>query len=374
MQIREIDVNDKTDIRRFVYFPFELYRNHPLWSPPFVSGMFSALDPNGHPSRKHIDAAFFIAESDGQVIARVAAVHNHRHSEFTGKETAFFSFFEAYDDSRATQMLFEAAFAWMRARGLIKVIGPRGLVGSDAGGVLVDGFAHPPAMNVPWNYDYYDRLIKAAGFVKDTQHYSGYIDLTTYQFPERVLEMLEKLKKRSSLSVKSFTNKKELLTWAPRALNVHRRAFINNHEYYPPTEQESAMIIDDLMLVADPHLIKMAVQDDEVIGFILAYPDINNGIRRAKGRIWPFGWVHIYREKHRTRWVDVNGLGILPEKRGLGCNALLYMELLKSLKERGFEHLEAVMVDENNYRSKSDNLTMGVNFYKTHRCYTLKLA
>lgn len=197
--------------------------------------------------------------------------------------------------------------------------------------------------------------------------------MTTYQFPERIFEMAEKIRKRGGFSIKSFDSTKELLAWAPRALEVHRKAFVNNHEYYPPTEGESQSIIDDLLSVADPRLIKLILHGEDVVGFILAYPNINKGIRKAKGSLWPFGWYHILQAKKKSKWVDVNGLGILPEFRGMGSNALLYLELVRTIKELGYEHLEAVMVDENNYRSKSDNLTMGVNFYKTHRCYEMHL-
>lgn len=369
MQIRQINVGRGRDVLAFIQFPFELYKDHPLWVPPLVAGMRSALDPGGHPAYEHTEAAFFVAESEGQVLARVMTVHNHRHNQHTGTKTAFFSFFEAADDEQAVASLFEAAFSWMRQQGLRHVIGPRGLIGSDSSGVLVEGFEHPPALNVPWNFPYYDHLIKRIGFEKDTQHYSGFIDLTQYQFPERIFEIVDKVKQRGEFTVKSFRNKRELLEWAPYTLEVHRKAFIHNHEYYPPTERESQSIINDLLLVADPRLIKLVLQAGEVVGFVLAYPNINEGIRRARGSMWPLGWVHILRAKRRTKWADVNGLGILPEKRGLGSNALLYAELLKSLREGGYEHLEAVMVDENNYRSKSDNLTMGVTFYKTHRCY-----
>lgn len=373
MEVRQLDIRNKKEVNAFIRFPFNLYKDHPLWVPPLLNGVRSSLDSDSHPSYRHSEAAFFTAQSEGQMLARVGVVQNHRHNEYTKTNKAFFCFFEATQDQQAVNGVFERAGDWAKARGLDMLIGPRGLIGSDASGILVEGFDHPPALNVPYNYPYYDELVTNFGFVKDTQHYSGFIDLTTYQFPERIFEMAEKIRKRGGFTIKSFSTTKELLAWAPRALEVHRKAFINNHEYYPPTEEESRSIVSDLLGVADPRLIKLILHGEDVVGFILAYPNINAGIRRAKGEVWPFGWFHLMRAKQQTKWVDVNGLGILPEFRGMGSNALLYLELVRTLKDLGYEHLEAVMVDEKNYRSKSDNLTMGVTFNKTHRCYELHL-
>lgn len=373
MEIRQLNPQNKKEVDRFIRFPFDLYREDPLWVPPLLGGMRSALNPNAHPSYQHSEAAFFTAEADGGILARLGVVHNRRHNEYTRTKKAFFCFFEAADDAQAAAGVFDAAIGWAKKRGLELLIGPRGLIGSDASGVLVEGFEHPPAMNVPYNYPYYDKLVTGVGFKKDTQHYSGFIDLTTYRFPDRIFEMAEKIRRRGGFSIKSFETVKELLAWAPRALDIHQKTFMDNHEYYPPTEGESRSIVNDLLSVADPRLIKLILRGEQVVGFVLAYPDINAGIRKAGGELWPFGWAHLMRAKKTTKWVDVNGLGILPEYRGMGSNALLYFELVKTMQALGYEHLEAVMVDENNYRSKSDNLTMGVNFYKTHRCYELHL-
>ncbi len=373
MRVRQIDVNDVRDVRAFIRLPFTLYKNHPLWVPPLIGSMKAALDTQHHPAYQHTAAAFYVVEEEGQVLARAAAIHNQRHSAHTGQKTAFFGFFEAAEDQTAVNALFDTLRGWARQRGLTRLIGPRGLLGSDAGGVLVEGFEHPPALNVPYNYAYYDALLQGAGFIKDTQHYSGYIDLRNYQFPEKISRVVEKIQQHGTYRLKSFSSMQELLEWAPRALEVHRQAFVNNHEYFPPSESEAQQIISDLASVADPRLIKLVTHGEQVVGFILAYPNINAGIRQARGRLWPLGWYHLLRAKKQTRWLDVNGLGILPEERGMGSNTLLYAGLLESALALGYEHLEAVMVDENNYRSKADNLTMGVTFYKTHRCYQMDL-
>lgn len=121
--------------------------------------------------------------------------------------------------------------------------------------------------------------------------------------------------------------------------------------------------------ITRPELIKLVLRGDELIGFMFAYPDISAGLQRARGRLWPLGWLHILRERARTAWVNCNGVGVLPEHQGLGPGIVLYVEIDKAIKALGFKHVDVVMVDEKNVPSFSIMETMGIQWYKRHRSY-----
>jgi hypothetical protein len=110
-----------------------------------------------------------------------------------------------------------------------------------------------------------------------------------------------------------------------------------------------------------------------VVGFIISYHDISPALQKSKGRVWPLGWWQILQERRRAEWVNVNGIGLLPEYRGLGANTLLYTELQKTVHAFGFKHIEVIQVDEFNFKSKSDMEAIGVQWYKRHRSYRYKL-
>jgi hypothetical protein len=297
---------------------------------------------------------------------------NRRYNEFRGDNTAFFGFFDAVEDEAVSRALFEAAFNWARSRKLARIIGPKGLIGADSNGVLVEGFEQRGAMGVPYNYPYYDRLIRAAGFEKDTDHLSGYLR-GDHILPEKLFRIAERMKKRRGFRIQTFTSKEEMRAWVPKVRAVHREAFEGSYSFYPPTEAEMDSIANTIIGVADPRLIKLVMKDDRIIGFIFAYHDITAGIRKARGRVWPFGWYHLLRERKRTRWVNINGVGVLPAYQGMGANAILYTEIDKSVKEFGFEHVDVVLVNEINFESRRDMETMGVQWYKRHRAYKREL-
>ncbi len=367
MRIRQVDPDNRQDVQKFVNFPFALYHNCPYWVPPLRQEMTAVLDRRRHPFYAHSEADFFLVEADGEVVGRIAALENRRYNAYKQSQTAFFGYFEAIHNQQVAEALFTAVCEWAHKRGLKDIIGPRGVIGID-GSVLVEGFDQRPALTIPYNFPYYDALISQAGFSKLTDLLSGYLP-ANHRLPERMHVIAEKMKQRRGFWVKQFRNKSEIRAWIPRVLAVHQAAFSQTRSFYPPTEQEVQRVIDSVLLIVDPRLVKLVMKGDEIAGFILAYHDISAGLQRANGRLWPMGWFHIWRERQRTAWLNVNGLGILPQYQGLGANAILYTELEKTMQTAAFRHIDVVQVDEANFSSRSDMETIGVQWYKRHRHY-----
>lgn len=371
MHVRKLDTTRADEREKFVNFIFDLYKDAPLWVPPLRSDALNGLDKSKHPYYQHSNADFFLVEENGRTLGRMAMLENTNFNNYHKSRVAFFGYFEVVENVAAAHALLATGVEWARARGLDSIIGPRGLVGID-GSVLVEGFEHRPALTIPWNYPYYDEFIKSFGFEKDADYLSGYArgDII---LPERVEAIAEKVKEKRGFTIKAFKSRAEIREWVPTALKIHSEAMSELHSYYPPTEEETRNVINTLLLVADPKLIKLIMKGDDVAGFILAYPDISAGLQKANGRLFPFGWFHILRDRQRTDWVNVNGLGLLPKYRGLGANAMLYSELARTVRENHFKHADVVQVNEENFKSRSDMETMGVVWYKRHRHYKLDM-
>ena len=178
---------------------------------------------------------------------------------------------------------------------------------------------------------------------------------------------------RRGFAIKTFTDKKELSAWVPRIVQLYNDAFVDNWEFNPVTEAEAEVIGERLLAIADPKLIKLVMKGDDIAGFLFGFPDISEGIRRARGRIWPIGWFWLLRDMRRTKWIDLNGAGILAPYRGLGVNAILYAEMEKTIQSGGFEHADIVQIEES-VLTLADTRTMGGEIYKTHRIYEKDLA
>jgi GNAT superfamily N-acetyltransferase len=188
-----------------------------------------------------------------------------------------------------------------------------------------------------------------------------------------VHRIAERAAKRSGLSVKRFQNKRELLSWAPRIGKTYNETFVENWEYYPLTEREIDFVVKEILTFADPKLIKIIVHGDSVVGFLFAFPDVSAAIQRNHGRFLPFGIIDLLIESKRTKWVALNGAGVLPEFHGRGGNALLYSEIEKTIHEYGYRHADLTQVAESAVQMRRDLENVGGVAYKNHRVFIRNL-
>ena len=380
MNIVQIDLSNKQQIKNFLALPFRLYADIPQWVPPLEMDDRIRLDPKRYPFYQHSQAGFFLAYDGSRVVGRIAMIDNQLYNQYNHEATAFFYLFECENDQTATNALFEAACDWARTRGLTKMLGPKGFTVLDGFGLLVKGFEHRPAFGQPYNPPYYPELIEALGFQAERDALSGYLG-SDIQFPSRVHELAERIAKRRGLRIARYRTRKDLHSFVPKLKELYNNALRGTAGNAPLTDAEVKMMANQLLWFSDPRLLKIVYKvedihkdDDEPVGFLMAYPDISAALQKTKGRILPFGWITLLREFKRTDWLNINGAGLLPEYRGSGGTAILYSELFKSVVETGqFKHAEVVQIGTENGNMLRDMENFGVDFYKVHRTYTKNL-
>jgi hypothetical protein len=374
MKIIRIDERDGRQVREFLRLPFDLYRNNPQWVPPLESDARGMLDRRKHPFYRHSDAAFFLArDSSGRAVGRIAVLDHRPYNEYNRERTAFFYLWECADDGEASRGLFAAAFAWARSRGLDRIFGPKGFSTLDGMGLLVEGFEHRPALGIPYNLPYYQRLAEEAGFQPAGDVVSGHLGADA-RLPEKILAVAALVEKRRGLRVKNFSSRGELRRFVPHLKELYNRSLGGTSGNAPIDDEDARTMANQILWFADPRLIKLIRKDEEIVGFLFAYPDISEALQRTGGRLWPFGWVTILREFRRTRWVNINGAGIDARYRGLGGTALLFREMGRSLEAGRFRHADIVQIGVDNDKMQRELRDLGVDFYKRHRMYAKDLA
>lgn len=370
IQTEVIDVRNKAQVNEYISFPFRLYGKVPQWVPPFYTDMRAMLNPDKHPFYEHSVAEFFVARKNGEMVGRIAALENIPYNQYHGTRQGAFYFFDSVDDQEVANVLFERAFEWARKRGLNRIVGPKGLSGFDGYGIQVEGFEHRMMMTMMnYNFPYYQKLAENAGFEKEVDFVSCYIPGEKLNLPEKPREIARRVQERGTFSVKSFPTRKELKSWAKKIGQAYNKAFVNNWEYYPLTEREVNYVVDTIVTIADPKLIKIILHKEDVVGFIFGFPDVSAALQRCKGRLTPWGVADLLLEFKRTKWVSGNGVGVLPEYQGRGGTALMYAELEKTVKEYKFEHLEMTQVAETAVQMRQDLVNLGGSPYKNHRVY-----
>jgi GNAT superfamily N-acetyltransferase len=297
-------------------------------------------------------------------------MENRPYNEYHQVRQAQFYLFETTEDLEVCRALFERAFEWARARGLTHLVGPKGFGPLDGYGMLVEGYEHRPAMTMMnYNPPYYPEFMRELGFEKEVDFVSHYLSADKFHLPERIHRIAARAAKRSGLEVKRFRSKRELIAWGPRIGETYNQTFVENWEYYPLSGREIKFVMDEILTIADPRLFKIITHGENVVGFLFAFPDVSAAIQRSRGRLFPFGILDMLLEMKRTRWVALNGAGILPDYQGRGGNALLYSEIEKTIKEFGFLHADLTQVAESAAMMRRDLENIGGVAYKNHRVF-----
>jgi GNAT superfamily N-acetyltransferase len=371
VSIHKVNLKSKSEVNRFVQFPFDLYAGHPQWVPPFIVDIKTMLNPEKHPFYEHSDAEFFIAEQDGKVVGRIAALENKPFNQYHNTKDAEFYLFETVNDQEVANALFETVTQWAKDRGLNKLVGPKGFGPLDGYGIQIEGFENRQMMNMMnYNYPYYRDLVENLGFTKVVDFVSSYMDPQLFNLPEKVRKAAEIAKKRGTFKVLDFKNKRRLREWAGRIGQAYNQAFVKNWEYYPLSQREIDFVVSNVLTIVDPNLIKIISKDDEVVGFVFPFPDVSTAMQKNKGKLGPLAILRLLQEIGKTDWISFNGVGILPEYQGLGGNAIMYAELEKAMHQNTqFVHAELTQVAETAEQMRKDLKNLGVRFYKNHRVY-----
>jgi len=332
------------------------------------------LNRSKNPFFQHAEAAYFLAEHDGRVAGRIAAIANQLHNETHHDKVGFFGFFECEDNQATADALFEQAGEWLRTRGFDIMRGPASFSVNDECGILVDGFETPPALMMPHNPPYYVRLVEGAGFAtaKDLLVYEGG-DPTFRErrpAPERLTRAVGIMRDRMGITVRPL-NLGRFDEEVAAIKRIYNAAWEKNWGFVPMTEAEIDHLAEQFRPVVMPELVGMAEKDGEVIGFGLGLPDLNQVFRGNRGgHLLPvlprLLWALKTGKIHRIR---IPLLGILPAFRGKGLDAVLYHYIWSNGQRIGMRWGEAGWILADNTAMNLGLEKMGFHVYKTYRLY-----
>lgn len=374
--VEQIDLSNKKQVDEFIMLPFRLYKDCPQWVPPFITDIRLMLNKKKHPFYELNDADFFAVYRDGNMVGRIAAMENRSFNDYHKVKKAQFYLFEIENDQEAANALFARVFEWAKVRGLDTLVGPKGFSAFDGYGILVEGFEERQMMiMMNYNYEYYAKLMENIGFEKEVDFVSCYLSRENFRLPEKAQEIARRVRERGSFKVVEFKNKRQIIKMADEIGHAYNDTFVNNWEYYPLTDGEIKLLLDNLLSVINPKLVKIITYNEKIVGFLLAFPDISAALQRHGGKITIWGIIDMMLEMKKTRIVSLNGVGVLPEYHGRGGAALLYSEMQKTIesKDFDFEHAELTQVAETAVQMRKDLINVGGRPYKNHRIFRKKL-
>ncbi len=368
--MRISQVTSKEDLDRFIFLPYTLYKNDPIWVPPLRSELKALFDPLKNPFLDHCQTALFLLWSEGQVIGRVAAFYDELANEFWKEPVGLFGYFECISDGTASELLLKTAREWLQQKGMTKMRGPWSFVTQEWGSVI-EGFVPSPVVMSPYNPPVYNQYYADFGLekIKDLVVYA--IDAAKgYQIPERILTLTDKVSKRYGIRTRILDMKK-LDQDAEKIISLSNESLVENWGYSPVTEAEVKAMVKDLKQIIQPKGVIFAEdQNGRPVGFAIAIPDINILLKGLNGRLLPFGWLKLLRGIPKLTNYRMFALGVIPEYHGKGIDSLLYRALYESIFSPEM-FMEINYVLEDNGPMNNAIVKLGAELTRRYRVYEM---
>jgi GNAT superfamily N-acetyltransferase len=367
-------VSSKADIREFVDFPYRLYRDDPNWIPQLRMHELEQFDPDRNPAFDTCEAQLYLALRGGRVVGRIAAIINRLLCEKEKKQIGRFGWFECEQDPEAAARLIGAAESWLLEEGMTEVAGPLGFSDNDPTGFLVEGFDELPTIAGSYNPPWYNDAVTSMGYTKEVDYVEYRIKVPD-SLPERVEKLAGVLAARSPVKVISERSRKVLASkWGHKLFETLNQSYTELYGTTLLSERQIKFYIDTYLGQVDPRFIKLAVDGDRLVGFVIAMPSLSRAFQKAKGRLFPFGALHILRGMKKTRVLDFYLAGILPEYQGKGVDMLLGYSMAKEGVARKMEFAESNRELETNTRVQAMWKFYDKRLHRRTRVYSRSLV
>lgn len=368
--IKIVKVESKSQLKAYINFPHDLFAADPNYVPELFLGQEDLLSPKKHPFYKHSCAQSFLAYQDDQIVGRITAIWNVNHNTFNQVREGQFGFFDCINDKAVSRLLLAAAEDWVKEKGGELIVGPVNLSTNDSCGLLVEGFDRPPMAMMPYNPPYYMELINDMGFVHK-------IDLRAYlvikdKASQRSVLLLDKLESRLNRSGIVFRqlNLKDFDNEARKIKEVYNKAWDKNLGFVPMTDDEFKYIAKELKMILDTRYAIVAEKGDEIVGFAVGIPNINEILINIKrGRLFPLGIFKLLFGLKKVKSLRILMLGVLTNYRKLGIEACLYGRIIKNAIPSGIEIAECSWMLDTNYLMNHAIEEINADLYKRYRLY-----
>ena len=380
MYMSKIEIRPVTthrELQQFVQFYYDLYRGNNCAVPFLYSEEMGTLRSDRNPSFECCEAQYFMAFRDGKAVGRVAAIINHRANERWQRRQVRFSWFDFIDDREVSEALLKTVEDWGRSKGMTEITGPIGFIDTDREGMLVDGFDRLSTMYINYNYPYYPQHMEQLEGYQKANDWVEMLVKVPDVVPDKFSKITRMVSQRYGLRVHKFT-RSELIAggWGKRIFDLLNETYKDLYGFSQLSERQIDQLVNDYIKIADLNLVTGVMDGDRLVGFGITFPSFSRALQKTRdGRFLPFGWWHLLKilKWHKTDTVDLLLIGVLPEYRAKGANALIFDDLIRQFQRYGFRWAETGPQMETNEGVLSQWQYLESTPHRRHRCYRKQL-
>lgn len=374
-------VESRYDLKKFIEFHYDLYEGNPYDVPNLYSDDVNTLRKDKNAAFEFCEAEYYMAFKDGKMVGRVAAIINHRANEKWQQKRVRFGWIDFIDDMEVSAALLKAVEDYGRCKGMTEVVGPLGFTDLDPEGMLTWGFDQLGTMPTIYNYEYYPKHMEALGGFEVDNKYVEYKLYVPDTVPEKYTKIAKMIQKRYNLHIKKLTRTDIFKNgYGQKIFRLINETYKDLYGFSELTEKQINQYVEMYLPLADLSLITLVEDwnaDKKLVGVGITIPSLSRALQKCKrGRMLPMGWWHLLRaiKYHKTNIVDLLLMGVLPEYRSKGANALMFADLIPRYQAYGFEWGESQVEMETNEGVQSQWDALNPVMHKKRKCYIKKIS
>ena len=365
-----LEVDTKKKLREFIHLPAAIHKDHHNWVPPIYMDDWEFFNPKINKSFQSCETIMLLAYRKGKVVGRIMGIIHLKYNALHHEKNARFAFFETWNDDEVAGCLIQAIENWSRGKGMERLIGPLAFSDKDPQGFLIEGFDEPSVIASNCNYPYQVELLEKNSFTKE-------IDLVVYKIniPHPMPEFYKRIQERAirnnpELKVLEFTSRKKVKPYIYDVLHLLNLTFNDIVGFTPFSEKEMDDFANRYLFLINPHFIKLIVNEkNQVVAFVIGMSHIGDGIRKAKGKLFPFGIFRIFASARKSIQLNLLLGGIDPAYRGKGLDVMMGTKMMESAYALGKRIIDSHLELETNTKVRAEMEKMGGYVYKRFRIF-----
>ncbi len=363
------EVSTKRELKSFIRFPDNLYRDCKYYIPALHRSQFRVLSNEYNPAFDHCEARYWLALSNGRVVGRVAGIINNRYNIERAGAYMRFGWLDFAEDPEIPERLLGEVEDWAKKKGMEYIHGPLGFTSFDASGVLVEGFEEWPTSFGRYNFPYYNDMLCACGYSKDIDWIEYNISVPEEK-PERVLSVAQIVKKRYSLKNARLDKRNDVRRYSAGIFSLLNTVYNGLYGFSTLTEKQVEDLAQEFISLIHPDYVSVVLnENEEVVAFGVVMPSLTKALKKAGGKLYPFGMIHILKALRSNDTIDMLLIGAKPEYQNKGATSLVFEKIIGTIYDKGIRHVETTRELESN--NKVLQLWSGYDYrlHKRARCY-----
>jgi hypothetical protein len=368
-----VRVESPEQLRTFIYLPENIHRDYAAFVPPLYRDEFAFHDPKKNAHLRNSDVIRFVAYRKGEPAGRIMGIICRSWNQANKLDWARFYQFDCINDQQVASALTGAIKAWAFQAGMTRLIGPFGFSDKDPQGLQVEGFQYPPVIASVCNEPYLPSLIEKAGFTK-LKDCVSYRTMIPEQIPPAYAGIYKRIQARHRVKLIQFSQRRELRPYILPVMRIMNETYRDIFGFMPMSDAEISAMAAQYISFLDPELVKVVVgESGDPVAFIVAMANISRGLKAARGRLLPFGFLHILHDMKTSRQLDLLLGAVAPSFRGRGINVLMGVALMKSALKKGMTVMDSHLVLEENRLMRAELEKIGGTLAKRYRIYHISL-